>query len=154
MQRREFLKFSAGALAAAITQPLELFVPPRDPYLQHQDSRGLYSLVSHLGVFPVSRELGICEGKVLEIGDWDGVGYPCLVENACQFGPNPSRVWVYDFDLWNFRHDDELGVWWRHPAGRHFKNHAAWFAQRRFGRDLKEVVMQGGGCLARDFGFV
>lgn len=96
-------------------------------------------------------ELSICEGNLLEIEDWDGIGYPCLVSNACTFGPNPPRVWIYDFDLWNFRDDDFLGPLWKLPEYDNFPNHNAFFAHRRFGSHVADVVHKGGGFLKQYF---
>lgn len=149
MRRRDFLKCAAALLAPLATKPLEVFVPPREIYLRNQGDRGLMSLVSHLGVLPVSAELNICEGRVLEVGDWDGIGYPVLVENVCSFGANRPRVWTYDFDLWNFRHDDDIPQGIRLAESRRFNGHAAWYASRRFGSDSRQIIQSGGGPLLR-----
>ncbi len=146
MERRDFLKVAAGLMASVVAIPSRLFVPPRKPFVRH--SSGLDGLYSHLGVLPSTNELNICEGVLLEIGNWDGTGFPCLVQNACTFGREPPRVWIYDFDLWNFRHDD-VGPMWEHSVGRRFPSHAAWYAHRRFGTDLRSVVIAGQGAIAR-----
>jgi hypothetical protein len=149
MNRRDFLKISIASMVPLIVPvPLRLFTPPREPFVK----LGLYALdglYSHLGVLPSTRELSICEGKLLEIGKWDGNGYPCLVENACVMGSNKPQAWIYDFDLWNFRHDDDLGPMWKHPEGKKFNSHNAWYASRRFGVDTKKIVSNGNGFLSR-----
>ena len=151
MLRREFLKLAAALMAPLASEPLRVFVPPREIYLQHQSDGGLLSLVAHLGVLPSTNELSICEGQVLEVGDWDGIGYPVLVENACTFGKDKPRVWTYDFDLWNFRHDDDIPREVCIAESRRLNSHAAWYASRRFGRDTRKIVTEGGGWLARRF---
>jgi hypothetical protein len=147
MKRRDFLKTSAG-LIIGLSLPLPaVFIPPREPFVRF--SKGLDNLYSHLGILPVSEELNVCEGNLLEIGKWDGIGYPCLIRNACCFSKNPPQVWVYDFDLWNFRHDDHLGLWTRHSEAENFRNHASWYAYRRFGEDWQRIAIQGGGWLGQ-----
>src|SRR5688500_362342 len=98
LNRRDFLKTAIASMVPLIVPvPLRLFTPPREPFVK----LGLYALdglYSHLGVLPSTNELNICEGKLIEIGEWDGNGYPCLVENACTFGSNRPRAWTYDFD--------------------------------------------------------
>lgn len=145
--RREFLKSVAALLAPVVVKPLQVFVPPREPYVQHRES--LMGLYSHLGILPSTKELSICEGHLLEIDGWDGVGYPVLIENACTYGPEPPRVWVYDFDLWNFRHDDDFGPLHKLVDWNIFVGHHHWHAKRRFGRDFEEIARTGGGMLAR-----
>lgn len=146
--RRDFLKQCGGILGILIAEPIRLFVPPRDPYVYQ--ARGLDGLYSHLGVLPCTKELNICEGSLLEIGDWDGVGYPCLVENRCTFGPgSPPRAWIYDFDLWNFRHDDEFQPVWKRPDFAGLPSHRAWHAIRRFGDDFERIARTGKGTLYR-----
>jgi len=101
---------------------------------------------------PVSTELNICEGRLLEIGNWDGTGYPCLIENACTFGNNPPKVWIYDFDLWNFRHDLDNKNLKNKSANRitkKFVNMHAWHAYRRFGNDFERIIKTGDGMLSR-----
>ena len=147
MERREFLKAAAGLMASVVAVPVRVFVSPREPFVRH--SSGLDGLYSHLGVLPSTDELNICEGQLLEIGNWDGTGFPCLIRNACTFGGEAPRAWIYDFDLWNFRHDDEFGPRWKHPEGKRFPSHAAWHAYRRFGADLRRVVIAGHGAIAR-----
>jgi hypothetical protein len=91
--RRSFLA-SVGALFVPLSIiPVPAFVPPREPFVR-MGRRGLDELVSQLGVAPTTSELSICEGVILKIEDWDGVGYPCLVQNACTFGANPPCVWL------------------------------------------------------------
>lgn len=145
--RREFLKVCGGLMAAAVAAPVAVFVAPRRPFVQHAPS--LYGLYSHLGILPVSQELNICEGRLLDIGDWDGTGYPCLIENACTFGPEKPRAWIYDFDLWNFRHDDALIEAIGREAFRdkrmEYNSHSHWYAHRRFGADLARVAECGNG---------
>ena len=148
MKRRTFLKLAASLMTPLASEPLRVFVPPREIYLQHQDDRGLMSLVSPLGVLPRIRELGGCEGRVLDVDDWDGIGYPVLVENACTFGQTKPRAWTYDFDLWNFRHDDVIGRSICTAESRRFNSHAAWYAFRRFGKDTPRILREGGGWLA------
>lgn len=111
MKRREFLKGIALLFAPLPLIPVRAFVPHRDPFVR-MGRTGLSSLVSHLGVLPITEELNVCEGRILDMEAWDGIGYPVLVENACTFGRNRPRVWVYDFDLWNFRDDDHLQPIW------------------------------------------
>lgn len=147
MDRREFLKLAAGLMAHVAAVPVGIFVPPREPFVRH--GSGLDGMYSHLGVLPITDELNICEGILLDIGQWDGTGFPCLVQNACTFGPRPPEAWIYDFDLWNFRHDDALGPRWKHPDGKRFPSHGAWHAHRRFGRDLHSIVTAGRGAIAR-----
>lgn len=144
MNRRDFLKSAIIALTPLIVEPVRLFIPPREPYVRF--GHALDGVYSHLGVLPASKELNICEGALLEIEAWDGVGYPCLVQNVCTFGPNPPRAWIYDFDLWNFRHDDQII---HSPERLEYPNHAAWHATRRFGDDAKRIVLAGGGFLSR-----
>jgi hypothetical protein len=145
--RRDFLKGCAGILGLLVAEPLRLFVPPREPYVRQ--APGLDGLYSHLGILPWTEELNICEGCVLDIDRWDGTGYPVLIENRCTFGGNPPRVWVYDFDLWNFRHDDAFGPIWKRPDYAGLPNHNAWHATRRFGSDFERMCRTGGGMLGR-----
>jgi len=145
--RRTFLKIVASLMAPMIDVPIRAFVPPRDPFVHH--AIGLDGLYSHVGILPITRELNICEGLLLDIGDWDGTGYPCLVQNACTFGKSPPQVWIYDFDLWNFRHDDHLDPPRNVCHGHRFQSHSAAHAYRRFGKGLRTVVMAGRGPLAR-----
>lgn len=151
MKRRDLLKIAAALMAPLAREPIKLFVPPREIYLQSQDERGLMNLVQPLGVLPNIPELGGCEGRVLEIGDWDGIGYPVLVENACTFGKERPRAWTYDFDLWNFRHDDHLPRELVQKESRRHNSHAAWYASRRFGDDVTRITHEGGGWLANRF---
>jgi hypothetical protein len=148
MKRREFLKVAAGLFGSLVASPAQVFSPPRECFLS-LDHKGLMGLYSHLGVLPATRELSICEGRLLDIDGWDGTGYPCLVENACTFGPEPPRVWVHDFDLWNFRHDDPHQPIWKRPD---FKgvSHWLWHAKRRFGAAYNQVIEAGGGWLSRE----
>ncbi len=146
--RRDFLKSMAAIVAPLVVQPLAVFVPPREPFVQ-LGRKSLDGLYSHLGVLPVTDELSICEGRLLDIDGWDGTGYPCLVENACTFGPNPPRAWIYDFDLWNFRHDDHLQPVWKRPDFAECNSHAEWYARQRFGDDFARIVIRGGGLLSR-----
>ena len=153
MKRRSFLKLAAGLMAPAIGLPVPSLIPPREPYVLLD--RGLNGLVSHLGVLPITDELNMCEGSLLEIGQWDGTGFPCLVRNACRFGGHNPAIWIYDFDLWNFRHDDELreqmGQKRFMAACQYYNSHAALHAVRRFGDDITTVVRHGGGPLRRIF---
>ena len=150
VNRREFLASCVGLLSASIARPAKLFIPPREPYVYLAPS--LMGLYKHLGVLPVSEELSICEGMLREVQDWDGVGYPCVVENACCSSPGRCAV-VYDFDLYNFRHDDAL----RERMGRDaynaqirlYNNHAGWYAHRRFGADAFGLIREGGGWLTK-----
>jgi len=146
MKRRDFLKNSASAMAALVVLPLPVFIPPRDPFISYQKS--LMNLYSHLGVLPSSKELGICEGELLEIGSWDGIGYPCLIENVCCYGNPRPRVWIYDFDLWNFRHDDHKRCEW-FKVKDFYPNSHLWHAHRRFGEQLEKIVDTGGGFLKK-----
>lgn len=149
--RREFLKRCGGLLASVIAIPVPIFVPPRQPFVRF--GTGLDKLYSHLGVLPHTDELNICEGRLLEIADWDGTGFPCLIQNACTFGPNPPRAWIYDFDLWNFRHDDDLwdqlGPKAFYEISRKHDGHHGWYASRRFGADYQRIATAGGGMLSR-----
>lgn len=128
MDRRQFLKKSAILMAGMVALPVPVFVPPREPFVYI--TPGLDGLYSHLGILPSTKELSVCEGRLLEIGDWDGTGYPCLVENACSFSRVPQRAWIYDFDLWNFRHVDTFGMLLSDPFGLQFPNLSTWFAHR------------------------
>lgn len=146
--RRDFLKQCTGILGLLIAEPVRLFIPPREPYARQ--APGLDGLYSHLGILPMTKELNICEGLICEIGDWDGTGYPVLVENVCTFGPGPRpRAWVYDFDLWNFRHDDEFQPVWKRPDFAGLPSHRAWHAIRRFGDDFERIARTGKGTLYR-----
>lgn len=146
--RRDFLKSMAALVAPLVVKPLPVFVPPREPFVQ-LGRKSLDGLYSHLGVLPSTKELSICEGLLLDIDAWDGTGYPCLVENACTFGQDKPRAWVYDFDLWNFRHDDQFGPLWKRPDYAGMNSHCEWHARRRFGDSFDEVVRQGGGHLSQ-----
>lgn len=150
LDRRSFLGFCAGLLSAAIIKPAAAFVPPRAPFVHV--GRGLDGIYSHLGVLPVSPELGVREGQLLEIRDWDGVGYPCLVRNVC-CGANAPEAVIYDFDLWNFRHDDGLhdavGRDAYNREVRRYNSLSGWYAHRRFGDDAVDIIRQGGGWLAK-----
>lgn len=147
MNRRDFFKTAFVALSPILLpDPIRLFVPPRKCFVSLSHTP-LMRLVSQLGVRPTTDALSICEGIVEVIQDWDGIGYPCLVKNVCTFGPQPPRAWIYDFDLWNFRHDDHLGPMYKHPEGKHFNSHAAWYASRRFGSDAGKIIHAGGGWL-------
>jgi len=148
MHRRTFLKGIAASLASLQVIPVRAFVPPREPFVQ-MNRKGLDALVSHLGVLPVTRELSTCEGVILDMEAWDGTGYPCLVQNVCTFGPQKPQAWVYDFDLWNFRHDDHLGPLHLLPEFQGFNSHAAFHASRRFGEHWIDVVRKGGGFISR-----
>lgn len=148
--RRDFFKSVATLLAAIHTVPITSLVPPRSPYVR-LGRRSLWSMVSHLGVLPSTNELSVCEGSLLDIEPWDGTGFPCLIANACSFGPNRERVWVYDFDLWNFRDDDHLGRLHELPEYQHFNSHASFYAARRFGENLPDVVKSGNGWLRNQF---
>lgn len=151
MKRRDFVKSLAVAMAALSSVPVHAFVPPRNPFVRMNRGNGLESLVQHLGVCPSSPGLSTCEGTILDMEDWDGTGYPCLVRNACSFGPDPSKVWVYDFDLWNFRDDDYLdghGIYrWQLLEKYGFQNTHSFYAWRRFGPNVQRVVERGGGWL-------
>jgi len=137
-----------GSLAA---MRLRLFVPPREPYVAFNG--GLDGLYSHLGIFPASKELSTCEGRLLKIAKWDGIGYPALIQNACSFGAKPPEVWVYDFDLWNFRHDDDLMAQIGKPAFlaecRRHNGWGIWYAHRRFGNDMPRIAIAAGGSISR-----
>lgn len=150
--RRNFLKGIAASMASLVAVPIPAFVPPREPYVQ-MGLRGLDGLFGQLGITPSARFLGTCEGDVLEIGDWDGVGYPVLVSNACSFGPRgkSNQGWIYDFDLWNFRHDDHIPWAVVRENSKKFNSHAAWYAFRRFGPNVNQVVHRGGGWLRNRF---
>lgn len=153
MKRRDFIKSVAAALAGLAAVPVHAFVPPRRPFVRMNRGRGLEDLVEQLGVCRYPPGLGMCEGKILDMEDWDGTGYPCLVENRCTYGPNPPREWIYDFDLWNFRDDDYIddlneGIHrWQLLEQHNFQNTAAFYAWRRFGPNVHQVVQQGGGWL-------
>jgi hypothetical protein len=149
MNRRDFFKTAFLAVAPLLLpNPVRLFVPPRRCFV-NLNLTALNRLVSQLGVMPTTDALNVCEGVVEEIAPWDGIGYHCLVRNACTFGANPPRVWIYDFDLWNFRHDDHMGAMHLHPEGRKFNSHAAWYASRRFGADAGKIVHASGGWLKK-----
>ena len=149
MNRRDFFKTAFAAMGAVIVpEPLRLFIPPRLPFVT-MNHTPLMRLVSQLGVMPTTDALNICEGVIEEIQPWDGIGYHCLVKNVCTFGTNPPRCWIYDFDLWNFRHDDNMGPMYKHPEGRKFNSHAAWYASRRFGGDAGKIIHAGGGWLRK-----
>lgn len=148
MKRRDFLKTISSSLAIFTTNPISVFVPPRVPFVGFYGGKnGLYS---HLGILPISDELNICEGSLLEIGNWDGTGFPCLIENICCFGFQKPKVWVYDFDLWNFRHDDNLGRDLINKKTTEFNSHAAWYAYRRFGKEYKTIAQEAGGWLGKN----
>lgn len=149
MNRRDFLKGVAALLAPLPHVPVNAFVPPRLPFVQ-MGRPGLLGLVQHLGVLPVTRELSICEGRVLDVEDWDGTGYPCLVENACTFGADRPRAWIYDFDLWNFRDLDHMGRFWSRPEVQRYTCTAAYYAHQRFGEGVFETIRLGGGSLYRN----
>ena len=142
MRRRDFLKLTAAILVPLIDVPTTILVPDRRPFIRPD---GLYS---HLGIFPITKELNICEGWIREVGDWDGQGYPCLVENACTFGRERPRVWIYDVDLWNFRDDNSRDL----TRNRmHFNSQAAVSAWKRFGNDTVHIANAGGGRLSESF---
>lgn len=152
MKRRDFIKSIAFALSGLSIVPVEAFVPPRKPFVR-MGRPGLGSLVEQLGVCKSYTGLSICEGEVIDMEDWDGTGYPCLVENRCSFGPNPSRDWIYDFDLWNFRDDDYIDrphygpQMWSILREHGFQSTNAFYAWRRFGPHVHKVVSNGGGWL-------
>lgn len=149
MNRRDFFKTVLAAVSPLILpDPIRLFVPPRRCFVT-MDATGLNRLVSQLGVMPTTDALNICEGMIEEIRPWDGIGYHCLVKNVCCGCVNPPRTWIYDFDLWNFRHDDHLMPMHKHPEGRKFNSHASWYASRRFGADAGKIVHAGGGWLRK-----
>jgi hypothetical protein len=144
--RRDFLKVIAAALAPLVAKPLPVFVPPREPFVKILPS--LDGLYSQLGILPTDQGLSTCEGAIREILPWDGTGYPVVIENVCTFGPTKFISTIYDFNLWNFRHDDHLQPIWQHPEGKTFKSHAAWFAFRRFGEEWQSIAAASGGWLA------
>mgnify|MGYP006935478883 CR=1 FL=1 len=153
MLRRDFLKAIAAVLAPLPLIPVSAFVPPRNPYIQ-MGKHGLMGLVSHLGVLPVTTEINICEGRILDIDGWDGTGYPVLVENACTFGSEKPRAWIYDFDLWNFRDLDHMTRFWARPETQRYQSMAAFYAHQRFGDGVVQTIALGGGSLSRNGLFV
>lgn len=145
MIRRDFIKSIAASLAIFTVNPTGIFIPPRKSFVDFYP--GLNGLYSHLGMMPLTDELGGCEGNLIEIHDWDGTGYPCTIENACTFGVDKPTTLIYDFDLWNFRHDNHIhkSVLLRELSK--FKNHNEWYAFRRFGEDYKKIAKISGGFL-------
>lgn len=149
MNRRDFFKtVFAVVTPLLLPDPIRLFVPPRKCFVTMND-KGLNALVSHLGVMRQTDELNCCEGIIEHISEWDGIGYHCLVRNVCTFGAKPRVAWIYDFDLWNFRHDDCMGPQHKHTEGRKFNSHASWYASRRFGSDAGKIIHAGGGWLRK-----
>ena len=149
INRRDFLKITAGLFVPLLTKPVVSLIPPRKPFVHPSDrNRGLAGLYSHLGVLPSTRELNICEGIILEIEDWDGTGYPCLVQNVCTTGN--IRAFIYDFDLYNFRdYQDEAHRLRFEQSG--INGGCGGCTSRticlshRFGDDAEIVVKTGGG---------
>lgn len=139
------------ALAGLIALPLPVFVPPREPFIRIY--RSLDNLYTTLGIFPYSKDADIYDSRLIEIGKWDGKGFPCLLRKTYKNAPPP--VWYYDFDLYNFRHYDDLdddlreqirrtGVCPLEPIRRHVM-------EERFGKDWLRVAKAGGGYLSRIF---
>lgn len=145
--RRDFLKIMAAVMAPLLIKPLEVFTAPRQPFIGLR-TEPLMNLYSHMGVLPPTG-LSVCEGRLLEIEDWDGTGYPCLIENACTFGPDRPRYLIYDFDLYNFRHFDHLDLNWASPEVKGWPNMASYHAKKRFGAAFRSVVKQGNGPMKR-----
>lgn len=139
MDRRDFLKTTGGVFAALLIKPVISLVPPRRPFVQVLP--GLSGLYAHLGLLPSTRELNICEGHILEIEEWDGTGYPCLVENACS--SHPQRTYIHDFDLYNFRfYQNEYHNTLRLPS-----RYACLY--KRFGEDAETLAKTGGGWVGK-----
>lgn len=130
LSRRKFLMFSAAAAAASIKIPA--FELPRDPYVIKGESVSYVGLCPDLGKSPFAGGFSGCR-TVMEVKDWDGVGYPCALRD--QGYGKPYVDWFYDADLSNFLRDLESGFWHDLANCRRYPNVHAFVREKRFGEN-------------------
>lgn len=123
LNRRDFLKLSAAAVAVGIAIPA--FAAGREPYVQEGEG------VIHIGLAG-----GFTGGAIVkEVLPWDGVGYPCVVWD--QGFHTPRRTMpepIYDTDLCASLSEISNDFWSRHDY-REYPNVHAWVREQRYGED-------------------
>lgn len=133
LTRRSFLKLASAAVAAGVVIPA--LTPPRTPYVSVGEG------VSYIGLNKHPAPTFTGSALVKDVGDWDGVGYPCTLWNQ-SYGPahGPMTDRFHDVDLCNFTR--ELPArFWAEPANRRFPNVHAFIRERRFG-ELPDVMWE------------
>jgi len=127
--RRQFLKALAAATVAAQI-PVSAFSATRMPCVNVGEA------VDYIGHHPYPGPLG--SPIVLEVGSWDGLGYP-IVLDIC--GRYPSAVAKgYDFDFAVLRNEYPPDIW-GHPENRaKYPNVQTYIRTRRFGETVEEAI--------------
>jgi hypothetical protein len=128
--RRRFLQGLAAA-GLATQMPIPIFPSRRKPYVVAGQP------VDYIGRHPAKLSIGL---MVMEVGAWDGVGYPTLVEQGgCYARVIPSCVY-YDHDLATLRNEYPADIW-AHPENRRkYPNVQTYVRVHRFGETVEEAI--------------
>jgi hypothetical protein len=134
VSRRSFLKLLGLASASGVVIPA--LTPPRDPYVK------VGEVVSYIGLgkWPtVPRFIG--GSLVLEVGRWDGTGYPCTLRSQ-EAGERIMPARFYDTDLAAFNREVPDRFWWNDANWQRYKNVHEFVRERRYGDVPSKMLAQ------------
>lgn len=137
MTRRSFLKLAALAATARIVIPA--FIRPRLPYVR------VGEVVSYIGLakYPAPGFIGAT--IVAEVGEWDGVGYPCLLTSQSYGSRHPYMPErFYDSDLADLNREVPERFWWSDANRRRYKNVHEYVREQRYG-DIPSGLLRAAG---------
>ena len=127
ISRRGFLKLIGSLTASGIAVPA--FAKQRNPYV----SRG--EAVSWVGHCPGGF---IGSQIVVEIGDWDDVGFPVVCCNG-SYRKDAELERHYDFDLSDLNRDVPKGFW-SMVGSKKYPNVHTYVREQRFGETVVEAM--------------
>lgn len=133
LSRRSFLKLAVTAAAAAIIVPA--WTPPRDPYVKTD------WYVNYIGRHCPGGFMG--SARVLQVDEWDRIGYPVTLEDACYMYCREKRTLaqrIYDFDLCILRDEYPPDIWWHEENRRRYPNVHTYVRTRRFGESVADAI--------------
>jgi hypothetical protein len=134
VSRRSFLKLLGLASASGIIIPA--LTPPRDPYI------AVGEVVSYIGLGQRPKVPNFIGATlVLEVGRWDGTGYPCTLRSQA-VGERIMPDRFYDTDLAAFNREVPDRFWWHDANWRRYKNVHEFVRERRYGDVPSKMLAQ------------
>lgn len=130
MNRRDFLKL-CGALIASTGISIPAFAQQRKPYVVEGD------VVDFIGHCDTGGNQFTGGKLVYKVFEWDGVGYPVVLNKDWQTRPSPT---YYDFELSNFLKDVPKHFWHNPENVKKYNNVHTYVREQRFGETVEQAV--------------